>query len=239
MRDSRSALGPWALLTFRCPAEADFDIQTQIGQLPERARLKGSKAIAFDAERFFATPSKCQYHALLDAHQKRPADAVLFDPAFWGAMFMAAHSRAARPAVVMCSVLPLGLASRDTAPFGMGLSPSRWLNRPRNAALVALSRRVLAGANRTLNDVHLEVHGTDMPADLLNWGRDIDAIVQFTVAAFEYPRSDAPPQLHFVGPLSATGSAGVAAAVVGRLWTGHGPSSTSLRARWPTPITSS
>src|SRR5262249_49014124 len=36
--------------------------------------------------------------------------------------------------------------------------------------------------------------------------RHVDAIVQFTVEAFEYPLSDAPPHVHFVGPLSATGS---------------------------------
>ncbi len=40
----------------------------------------------------------------------------------------------------------------------------------------------------------------------MGWGRRADALVQFTVPSFEYPRSDAPPELHFAGPLSATGS---------------------------------
>ncbi len=64
---------------------------------------------------------------------------------------------------------------------------------------------MLAGANRMVDDFHREVHGTDACGPS-NWARRADAIVQFTVEAFEYPRSDAPPQLHFVGPLSATGS---------------------------------
>jgi MGT family glycosyltransferase len=186
------------------PPDADYD-EGLLTAFPERTQLRGLKAIAFDAENVFAKPSKSQYRALLDAHRERPADAVLFDPALWGAWYMAAQPRPTRPAMVMCGVIPLGVQSRDTAPFGMGLPPARWLNRPRNAALYALTRRVLAGTNRTLNDIHREVHGTEMPTDLLNWARDFDANVQFTVEAFEYPRSDA-PQLHFVGPLSATGS---------------------------------
>ena len=41
---------------------------------------------------------------------------------------------------------------------------------------------------------------------LLDWSGHADAVVQFTVPAFEYPRSDAPATLHFAGPISATGS---------------------------------
>jgi UDP:flavonoid glycosyltransferase YjiC (YdhE family) len=42
---------------------------------------------------------------------------------------------------------------------------------------------------------------------MVDWGRRADALVQFTVPSFEYFLSDAPPNLHFAGPLSATGSA--------------------------------
>jgi UDP:flavonoid glycosyltransferase YjiC (YdhE family) len=40
----------------------------------------------------------------------------------------------------------------------------------------------------------------------VDWGRHADALVQFSVPQFEYPRSDAPSTLNFVGPMSATGS---------------------------------
>jgi UDP:flavonoid glycosyltransferase YjiC (YdhE family) len=40
----------------------------------------------------------------------------------------------------------------------------------------------------------------------MDWGRHADALVQFGVPSFEYPRSDAPSTLHFVGPLSAAAS---------------------------------
>jgi UDP:flavonoid glycosyltransferase YjiC (YdhE family) len=45
-----------------------------------------------------------------------------------------------------------------------------------------------------------------MPGTMTNWPRRADALVQFTVPSFEYPRSDAPATLHFAGPLCATGS---------------------------------
>ncbi len=188
------------------PPEADYDPETLLRELAGRAHLKGAKAIAFDVEHVFARPAKAQYRALLDAHLHRPSDAVLFDPVFMGAALMVGRPRPTRPALVLCGVLPLNLESRDTAPFGMGLPPSRYLNRPRNAALNMLGRRVVAGADRLLNDFNRELHGAELPSCFSTLNRHVDAIIQFTVEAFEYPRADAPPQLHFAGPLSATGS---------------------------------
>ncbi|HKP41718.1 glycosyltransferase [Mycobacterium sp.] len=186
-------------------AEADFDDRT-VFERPERARLKGVKAIVYDTEHVFARPSKAQYDTLVAAHVARPADAVLADPAFVGAAFLLTRPRSTRPAVVMCGVIPLLIDSVDTAPFGMGLPPSRILNRPRNIALAAVNRWVVRQANQTIDDLHRQVHGDPIPGGLADWGRRADALVQFTVPSFEYPRSDAPAELHFAGPLSATGS---------------------------------
>ena len=54
--------------------------------------------------------------------------------------------------------------------------------------------------------MYRDVHGVAMPYPVLDWAGHADAVVQFTVPAFEYPRSDAPATLHFAGPISATGS---------------------------------
>ncbi|MEW5811373.1 MAG: glycosyltransferase [Actinomycetota bacterium] len=187
------------------PPEADFD-ESFLDDFPERARLTGVRAVAFDIEHVFARPARAQYNALLSAITHEPADAVLADPVFMGAAFLLARRRPLRPAVLMCCVIPLCIESRDTAPFGMGLPPARLLNRPRNAVLAAVNRRVLHRAHRILDDYHREVHGTPMPCSLADWGRRADAILRFGVRSFEYPLTDAPPQLHFVGPLCATGS---------------------------------
>ena len=188
------------------PAAADFDDRSILESFPERARLKGVTAIAFDVEHVIARPAKAQYETLMAALAAHPADVVLSEPLFLGAAFLLAHPRPARPAVIFCSISALPVESHDTAPFGMGLPPARILNRPRNIALAAVNRRVLRRPYRVIDDLHREVHGTDLPGTFVDWGRRADALVQFTVPSFEYPRSDPPAELHFVGPLSAAGS---------------------------------
>jgi len=189
------------------PAEADFDDRNLLASFPERAKLKGVAAAAFDIEKVFARPGRSQYDTLIAALDAHPADIVLVDPLFVGAIVMLAHPRSARPAIGMCSVIPLAIDSSDTAPFGMGLQPARLFNRQRNAALAAVNRRLMARAHQLINDVHRDVHGRDMPGTLTDWGRRADAIIQFSVPSFEYPRSDMPANLHFTGPLSTTVSA--------------------------------
>lgn len=188
------------------PPEADYDTDELPTKYPERAKLKGVRAISFDIEHVFANPAKPQYEAIIAAHTAQPADVVLAEPTFFGAAFLLAHSRPMRPAVIVCSVIPLAMPSTDTAPFGMGLPPARWFNRQRNAVLAVLNRRVWATADATFDRLHRAVHGRALPAQITNWYGWAEAIVQFTVPSFEYPRSDAPESLHFVGPLSATGS---------------------------------
>jgi MGT family glycosyltransferase len=188
------------------PEEADYDDRTHLATFPERAKLKGVKAAAFDVEHVFAKPAKVQYDTLASALAARPADAVLSEPVFLGTAFLLHHPRSARPAVVMCCIVPLCVESRDIAPFGLGLPPSRVLNRPRNAALTALTRRLLRRPYAVIDALHREVHGVPMPGTLMTWGRRADALVHFTVPSFEYPISDAPAEYHFAGPLSAAGS---------------------------------
>ncbi len=187
------------------PVEADIDFHA-LDRFPERARLKGVRAIAFDIEHFIAGPAKVQYETILAALATRPADAVLAEPLFLGAAFLLGHQRSARPAVIMCGVAPLCIQSRDSAPFGMGLPPARVLNRSRNAVLAAVNRLVLRRAHQVIDELHAEVHGKGMPSTIPDWGRRADALAQFGVSSFEYPLSDAPSTLSFAGPLSATAS---------------------------------
>ena len=207
-----------------------------LGSFPERAGLKGAKAIAFDIEHVFARPAKAQYETLMAALAAHPADAVLAEPLFLGAVFLLATRVQRVRRSSFAGSLPLPVESRDTAPFGMGLPPARLLNRPRNIALAALNRQVLRRPYRVIDDLHREVHGTAMPGTFVDWGRRADAIVQFTV-----PRSNTPGPMR---PPRCT-SSGRCRPPARRLRYRHGgpistgpvPSSTSLRARLPTPTT--
>ena len=189
------------------PADADFDDrQDWNSTFPARAGLTGTKAIAHDIEHIFVRPGLAQHDAIMAELAAEPAAAVLADPAFVGAAFLLGHE--ARPPVVMCGIAPLPITSRDTAPFGMGLTPlGGTLGRLRNKALSMMADRlVFPAAQRTATEGFARLHGRPLPFAVLDWPRHADAIVQFTVPEFEYPRSDAPAGLHFVGPVSATGS---------------------------------
>ncbi len=187
------------------PAEADYD-ESILQSFPERAKLKGIKAAAHDIEHLFARPAHAQYQTVMAAHAAHAADVVLVEPAFCGAVIVLGHPRPQRPAVVLCGVVPLLIDSVDTAPAGLGLPPARRANRLRNKALAVMSRRILLRANGIIDDVHQQVHGRPFSGSFIDLGARADAAVQFTVPAFEYPRSDAPATLHFAGPLGAAGS---------------------------------
>ncbi|HTQ16160.1 glycosyltransferase [Mycobacterium sp.] len=188
------------------PPDADFDDRDLVASFPARAKLKGVRAIAFDMENVLVRPATAQYETLMAAHAAAPADVVLIEPLFYGAVLLLGHPRPKRPPVVVCGVAPLPISSADTAPFGFGLPPIRWGNRQRNTVLTALHRRILARPNRILDERYRQVHGRPLPSSLIDWYRHVDAFVQLTVPAFEYPRSDAPAALHFVGPIGAAGS---------------------------------
>ena len=102
------------------PPEADFDFDGLDATFPERARLKGTRAITHDVEHIWANPAKPQYETIMATHTAQPADVVLAEPTVFGAAFLLAHPRPTRPAVVVCGVIPLAIPSTDTAPFGMG-----------------------------------------------------------------------------------------------------------------------
>ena len=191
------------------PADADFDDRQDLKlRFPERTALKGAKAIAFDLENVFVRPGRAHYDVIEAAHAAEPADVVITEPAFFGGAFLLGRPLGERPPVVVCGVLPLPLASRDTAPYGMGMTPLRGpLGHLRNALLSQLAARtVFPAAERLAQEINQELHGSPLPFPITDWLRHAEAIVQFTVPEFEYPRSDAPSSLHFAGPLSATGS---------------------------------
>ena len=191
------------------PEEADWDDRDDVQQkFPNRAALKGANAVAFDIENVFVRPGRAQFHAVWAAYGEEPAAAMLMDTAFLGGAFLLGRPAGDRPPIIVCGVVPLTIASRDTAPYGMGLTPLGgplgWM---RNALLsVVAARTVFSRAEEVAQEINRELNGKLLPFPVHDRPRYAEAIAQFTVPEFEYPRSDAPATLHFVGPISATGS---------------------------------
>lgn len=185
------------------PSEADFD-DREVTEGVDDQRPAGIRGLRYDVREVFLKPARAQYDAVKDL-LTQPTDAVIVDPGFAGAVMLAAEPRERRPAVVVAGVLPLTLSSTAVPPFGLGLPPLRQpvLNRARNRVLRALVERAVFGpVQREADAMFRQVHGRSLPTFILDWVSAADAIAQFTVPAFEYPRPDAEVPLHFVGPLT-------------------------------------
>lgn len=189
------------------PAESDLDEDLDLNALfPERARLRGSAAVAFDVEALFVRPGRGQYDILRESIASEPTQVVVADPVFIGAAHLLGHAPEDRPGLVVGSHVPLPLESLDTAPYGMGLTPAPVLNRVRNRVLYALAHRLLKKANALTDQHHQDLFGRPYGHPVMDWIARADAIAQFSLREFEYPRSDAPEHLHFIGPLHGPGS---------------------------------
>jgi MGT family glycosyltransferase len=167
---------------------------------PGRADLQGLALVRFDVRQVFLAALPGQV-ADLQAHLvEHPADVLLVDTA----LVPAAQILEERLGLVWAclGVLPLTLSSRDTAPFGLGLAPSRsTAGRLRNRLLSAVVRATVhRPLDRELHAVRSRL-GASPRADGLFSSVPPYLHLQPTVPAFEYPRTDLPPVVHFVGPL--------------------------------------
>ncbi len=188
--------------------ELDQHGETFSDDHPERAGRTGLAGIRWDLKHLFIDPVPRQVAELHALFHGRHYDAVVADMGFLGAA--AFHELTGAPWISV-GISPLPLPSRDTAPFGTALPPSAsFAGRLRNRALYALMDRVL------LRDVQRHWQGVrariELPPTSASPFTNISPALhlQNGVAAFEYPRSDLPPQVRFVGSLDAGPAADLA-----------------------------
>lgn len=193
------------------PEEADYDDSDLTVAFPSRGGKSGVAGIRWDVSNIFLKPAPAQIRAVDEAVAREPVDAILVENMFIGAVGLLARPRDERPAIVNLGIIPLGVESIDTAPFGLGILPRPGvLGRLRNRALSILTKNVIfGGVQRQAEQTILEATGKKLEGFFMAGASRADAIVQFTVPAFEYQRSDLPETVHFVGPMSrVTKSAG-------------------------------
>jgi MGT family glycosyltransferase len=176
----------------------DYDDARLDEEFPERARHRGLAQLRFDLKWFIeAAPDQlADLRAVLATF---PADIVLHDIAMVGAHFLFEQGG---PPTGALGITVLVASSIDAAPFGLGLQPSSTtLGRLRNRALQWLVEHI------AFRDVQAYWNATRARLDLPPTGWWIDAAMretfylQPTVPGFEYPRSDLPAAVRFIGPL--------------------------------------
>lgn len=183
------------------PAEADFDMTRLDIDLPGRTDTSGIKRVNFDIVRLFIQPMPHQTNALSRVMARTRFDAVIVDAGFFGILPFLLGDRAARPPVMTYTPTPLMISSRDTAPAGMGLPPSSsMLGRLRNRALNQLSQKVLLRESQNAANYLLDqMNSRPLPMFILDAGLLADRYISPTVPEFDYPRSDLPAHVRYVG----------------------------------------
>ena len=153
----------------------------------------------WDLKHIFLDAIPAQVAALRRILREFPADAVLADPGFYS---MGGLFEAGDPPYATYGISALTLTSRDTAPVDTALPPdASSLGHLRNRMLAALFQAVAVSRCQCPWQSRARRLGfPPFPGSIL------DAFSPYlylhsSTPAFEYPRSDLPPQVHFIGPL--------------------------------------
>jgi MGT family glycosyltransferase len=185
--------------------EIDIDYRRLNEHFPERARLlAGPDQLIFGLKHVFADAMPHQYRGISAILEEFPADAILIDTMFCGVMPLLLGPRDRRVPVVSLGITALAWSSVDTAFFGTALAPPTTpAARARSAAMTKYMQTNLYGEVQTYFDRVLAKQGLPgLPRFLFDsFIMMPDHYLQLTGERFEYPRSDMPPNLRFVGPL--------------------------------------
>ncbi|MBO0678159.1 glycosyltransferase [Mycolicibacterium sp. S2-37] len=183
------------------PPQTDIDETRLDEQFPGRSSTTGIQRVDFDITNIFVKPLPHQAAALSEVLADNHFDAVISDAMFFGVLPFVLGDPAARPPILTYSTTPLLISSRDTGPGGLGLPPSSTrYGRMRNRALTALTQRVLlrgshVAANRLLDRLNTRT----LPVFVTDAGLLADRLIAPTVPEFDYPRTDLPANVRYVG----------------------------------------
>ncbi len=165
----------------------------------QRDAVQGVQRLKFDLKTFFIDPAVGQVNDLSDILHEFPADILIADSMFLG-MDWLAEQKGLPWAEFDSSAI--SLSSQDTAPFGLGLQPSNTLfRRLRNHGLRWFFQQTVM---RELRDYTNQVRAQlELPPNPVYFFDRMSPFLYLapTIPEFEYPRSDLPPQVHFIGPL--------------------------------------
>ncbi|MGO4211828.1 glycosyltransferase [Terriglobus sp. 2YAB30_2] len=180
---------------------ANYDMRYQDVYFPERSRVEpGLPQITYDMQHVFGDAIAEQYAALQRLVDTEGVDAVLADLLFMGILPMLMKSRAERPAIISCGIVPCMCRNAEVSPFtGHDSSPE---GLQRNAEHNAQIAAALQPATDYVSDKIEACCGERLETFLFDelYERP-DLFLQFTTPAFEFPMKELPHNMAFVGPM--------------------------------------
>ncbi|MBV8590739.1 MAG: glycosyltransferase family 1 protein [Acetobacteraceae bacterium] len=188
----------------RLPVGADFDLREVKSVVPELKEIPpGLRWLRVATERVFVGTIPAQHRGLQEVLRDFPADVIIGDDMFFGALPMLLGPRSERPHIVLCGTSILHWRREDGAPHFLGLPPATTQAQLNEYAIIAQEhdRVVNQPVNRRLNRL-LEDLGVG-PLSKTPFDSVVelaDAYMQLTVPSFEFPRH-VPPSVHFIGAL--------------------------------------
>lgn len=166
----------------------------------------GLAQLNFDIGHTFTDPVPDQHSDLQRLLGDSPGAVVVTDQLFLGAWPTLLGAPGVRPRrLVAVGVLPLYWGGRDSTPFGPAAAGPGQDQQQANLSANAQIREALAEGQGRLARVLADCGATTRPVPFLLDGMASvpDVLAQLTASELEFPRSDAPPGLRFVGPLPA------------------------------------
>ena len=171
--------------------------ETHFDMLPDRPRA-GLKQLQWDIENIFVGMVPGQFTDLESELRHEPADAIVGDNAsIVGALIGERYNLS----FIAFGISVLTTSSRDAAPFGLGLMPSSSpLGRLRNRALNWINDNVIFRAAAEKNEEVRRELGFGPPKyATFDFAKDAALYLQSSVPSFEYPRTDMPANIRWIG----------------------------------------
>jgi MGT family glycosyltransferase len=180
---------------------ANWDYRHLDDFLPERKNFEPVPAmLSHDFKHAFGDTIPDQYRVIRQIMNESTVDLILTDVTFLGTFPMLLGPRETRPPIISCGVLPLLLSSIDTSPYSPPDSSPE--GRKRNQKENQRFQELLASADDYINGILSDCGSGPLPRFILDCLYTVpDLFLEFTAEAFEFPRSDMPSSLQFVGPV--------------------------------------
>jgi MGT family glycosyltransferase len=183
------------------PKAIDTSLVGMYEFFPEYAKQKGLAQTRYMLKHVFLDACSAEFEVMDSVLLQFPADVLVSDVAIFAPYFA---SEMGGPPSALISFVPLALPSRDTAPYGLGVVPGdNWLSGVRNRVLNFVGHRILLqDVTQHANAIRADLGLAPFDKPFLRAMFEIpDLVICLTTPAFEYPRSDLPENVHFVGPV--------------------------------------
>ena len=179
---------------------ANFDYRRLEDFFPDKRNLRDMDLMIHYFKHVFGDTIPDQDRCIRQIMARRAVDLILTDVPYLGTLPLLLGAENKRPPIVGCGIVPMVMRSTDFGPHSKpdttpeGLRQNKKANRQFEAAF--------GPATYHINAVLARCGAPPMPHFVLDSLYLLpDLFLQFTGEAFEYPRSDMPDTVRFVGPV--------------------------------------